>query len=106
FFQANAGRRFRNVTGVQTCALPICGPGHLADLSQYSASIVGARSCTTYGADISRDIAADLSAHRITVISGAAYGIDAFAHRGAQIGRASCRERMCVEEYESSYNEA
>ena len=70
------------VTGAPL-GLWVRGPGHLADLSQYSASIVGARSCTTYGADISRDIAADLSAHRITVISGAAYGIDAFAHRGA-----------------------
>lgn len=59
------------------------GPGNLAELSQFSASIVGARSCTTYGADTARDIAANLSASNITVISGAAYGIDAFAHRGA-----------------------
>src|SRR5208283_5712138 len=27
FFQAEDGIRDRDVTGVQTCALPICGPG-------------------------------------------------------------------------------
>src|SRR5699024_11405140 len=29
FFQAEDGIRDRNVTGVQTCALPICGEHHL-----------------------------------------------------------------------------
>lgn len=59
------------------------GNGDLTELSQRSVCIVGARSCTTYGADMSRDLAAELSASNIHVISGAAFGIDAFAHRGA-----------------------
>src|SRR5699024_12024827 len=31
FFQAEDGIRDRNVTGVQTCALPICDPGEKGD---------------------------------------------------------------------------
>src|SRR5207249_9662461 len=31
FFQAEDGIRYRNVTGVQTCALPICGHGPAED---------------------------------------------------------------------------
>src|SRR5207249_5394072 len=36
FFQAEDGIRDRNVTGVQTCALPICGPSTLAIRSEAS----------------------------------------------------------------------
>ncbi len=44
---------------------------------------MGARSSTAYGDDVAADIAAGLTDAAITVISGAAYGIDAAAHRGA-----------------------
>lgn len=70
------------VTG-SPLGLWVHGGGDLAQLSNHSAGIVGARSCTTYGADIARDLSADLSRSDTTIISGAAYGIDAFAHRGA-----------------------
>jgi DNA processing protein len=46
-------------------------------------SVVGARSCTTYGAEVAGDLGADLADRGWTVVSGAAYGIDACAHRGA-----------------------
>ena len=59
------------------------GPGRLAQLVERSVAVVGARDCTTYGAECASDLAADLSAVGWTVVSGAAYGIDGCAHRGA-----------------------
>ena len=48
-----------------------------------SVAVVGARACTDYGAQVAGDIAADCADRGIAVVSGAAYGIDAAAHRGA-----------------------
>jgi DNA processing protein len=48
-----------------------------------SVAVVGARACTEYGAQVAGDIAADCADRGIAVVSGAAYGIDAAAHRGA-----------------------
>lgn len=45
--------------------------------------IVGARACTSYGAQIAQDIAAQLAKVGFTVVSGAAKGIDTNAHIGA-----------------------
>ncbi|MET1036625.1 MAG: DNA-processing protein DprA [Aeromicrobium sp.] len=59
------------------------GGGHLAALADESVAIVGARDCTTYGAECASDLGADLTDAGWTVVSGAAYGIDACAHRGA-----------------------
>ncbi|MDQ3155868.1 MAG: DNA-processing protein DprA [Actinomycetota bacterium] len=59
------------------------GKGDLAQLTELSVAIVGARDATTYGAEIAADLAADVSDSGMTVVSGAAYGIDACAHRGA-----------------------
>ncbi|WP_229053729.1 DNA-processing protein DprA [Aeromicrobium sp. Leaf350] len=46
-------------------------------------SVVGARACTTYGAEVASDLGADLADRGWTVVSGAAFGIDGCAHRGA-----------------------
>lgn len=59
------------------------GKANLAQLAQSSVAIVGARDATTYGAEIAADLGADVSDAGLTVVSGAAYGIDACAHRGA-----------------------
>lgn len=59
------------------------GDGSLADLVEQSVSIVGARDCTAYGAEQAAEIAADSASAGFTVVSGAAFGIDACAHRGA-----------------------
>ena len=59
------------------------GRGSLADLAERSASVVGARDCTAYGAEQAAEIAADAGSAGFTVVSGAAFGIDACAHRGA-----------------------
>jgi DNA processing protein len=46
-------------------------------------AVVGARSCSGYGAQVARALSRDLAAARIAVVSGLARGIDAEAHRGA-----------------------
>ncbi len=52
----------------------LCGP---------AVAVVGCRASTAYGDDVAGDIAAGLADAGIGVVSGAAYGIDAAAHRGA-----------------------
>lgn len=59
------------------------GSENLANISEQAISIVGARSSTSYGQRVAADIAAYAAGVGITVVSGAAYGIDAAAHRGA-----------------------
>jgi len=68
-------------------ALWVCGAADLRLLALRSVAVVGARACTPYGEEIARNWAADLAAERWCVISGAAFGIDAAAHRGALAGR-------------------
>lgn len=59
------------------------GAGDIAELTDQAVAIVGARACTTYGAECASDLGADLADAGWTVVSGAAYGIDGCAHRGA-----------------------
>jgi DNA processing protein len=46
-------------------------------------AMVGARRCTPYGREAAETIASGLGAAGVTVVSGAAVGIDAAGHRGA-----------------------
>ncbi|MFB3979314.1 DNA-processing protein DprA [Microbacterium proteolyticum] len=46
-------------------------------------AIVGARAATPYGEAVAADLAAELAASGVVVVSGAAYGIDGAAHRAA-----------------------
>ncbi|MYS22044.1 DNA processing protein [Streptomyces sp. DvalAA-14] len=48
-----------------------------------SVAVVGARTCTDYGAHMAARLGAGLSAAGWAVVSGAAYGIDAVVHRSA-----------------------
>jgi DNA processing protein len=48
-----------------------------------SLAIVGARTATTYGTDLAADLAATVGQGGRAIVSGAAYGIDVAAHRGA-----------------------
>jgi len=58
------------------------GPLRLDRLTE-SVAVVGSRSATTYGTGVAGEIAAVSARAGVTVISGAAYGIDQAAHRGA-----------------------
>jgi DNA processing protein len=66
---------------------PFClwarGPMDLAGITHRSVAIVGARAATAYGERVSRDLADGCTRLGITVVSGAAFGIDGAAHRGA-----------------------
>jgi DNA processing protein len=55
-------------------------------LARPSAAIVGARSCTEYGAHVARRLARDLAFAGAVVVSGLARGVDGAAHRGALEG--------------------
>lgn len=59
------------------------GAGRLDRLSPRSVAVVGSRASTAYGTTVGRELGHDLSEAGWTVISGAAFGIDAAAHQGA-----------------------
>jgi DNA processing protein len=62
------------------------GTASLRLLALRSVAVVGARACTAYGAHVAGEISAGLAERGWVVVSGAAYGIDAAAHRGALAG--------------------
>lgn len=77
---------FHGTTGAPL-GLWVRGVGDLAELCAQSVAIVGARACTTYGAECASEVAGDCADADHTVVSGAAFGIDSCAHRGALIMR-------------------
>ncbi len=60
--------------------------GDLGCLQQPALAIIGSRAATSYGKQISFQLARDLAARGITVVSGMALGIDSESHRGALDG--------------------
>jgi DNA processing protein len=52
-------------------------------LSRPAVAIVGARSCSPYGAQVARMLGRELAAAGLVVVSGLARGVDGEAHRGA-----------------------
>ncbi len=65
------------------------GEGSLSEITHRSLAVVGARSATTYGQRIAHEISVQAAKENVGVISGAAYGIDAAAHRGSLAGQGS-----------------
>ncbi|WP_238146672.1 DNA-processing protein DprA [Ornithinimicrobium murale] len=59
------------------------GPLPLNDVPRRSVAVVGARASTPYGNHVAAEIASGAGARGFTVVSGAAFGIDAAAHRAA-----------------------
>ncbi|WP_079132074.1 DNA-processing protein DprA [Streptomyces nanshensis] len=59
------------------------GAPHLRFWALRSVAVVGARACTEYGVHVAAVLGAGLAERGWTVVSGAAYGIDGAAHRGA-----------------------
>jgi DNA processing protein len=57
--------------------------GELLPEDEWAVAIVGTRRATPYGRQAAEHFATELAAHRITVVSGLARGIDAVAHRAA-----------------------
>jgi DNA processing protein len=52
-------------------------------LSRPAVAVVGARSCSAYGAQVARSLGRELAAAGLVVVSGLARGVDGEAHRGA-----------------------
>jgi DNA processing protein len=59
------------------------GRGEVGTLDTAAVAVVGARSCSAYGAQVARMVGRDLAAAGLVVVSGMARGIDGEAHRGA-----------------------
>lgn len=73
--------------GVQNGVVPLAlwarGEARLDDAVEAAVSIVGARASSTYGETVAGEFAFELSHRDLSIVSGAAYGIDGAAHRGA-----------------------
>jgi DNA processing protein len=72
-------------TGGRPLALWVRGPGQLAALCARSVAVVGSRAATAYGTEVAGDLGFDLAGRGVTIVSGAAYGIDGAAHRSALV---------------------
>ncbi len=59
------------------------GRGDTALLDRPAVAVVGARSCSAYGADVARLLGRELAAAGLVVVSGLARGVDGHVHRGA-----------------------
>lgn len=64
-------------------ALWVRGPGRLGPMCEQAVGVVGARAATGYGVHVAGELGAGLADRGVTVVSGAAVGIDGAAHRGA-----------------------
>lgn len=59
------------------------GAGDPDLLARPAVAVVGARACSSYGAQVARMLGRELAAAGLVVVSGLARGIDGEAHRGA-----------------------
>jgi DNA processing protein len=64
-------------------ALYLRGSGDPELLARRAVAVVGARSCSPYGAQVARMLGRELAAAGLLVVSGLARGVDGEAHRGA-----------------------
>ena len=76
-----------NGRGGAPLGLWVRGAGRLAGTCARSVAIVGSRSATTYGVAVAGELGAHLAGAGVSVVSGAAFGIDQAAHRGALAAR-------------------
>lgn len=63
------------------------GPLRLGEVVEQSVAVVGSRSATTYGTRVAGEIGARVAEAGVALVSGAAFGIDQAAHRGALAAR-------------------
>src|SRR5262245_22330557 len=75
---AQAAKRWR-----APIALWVRGAGRLDELGERAVAVVGARAATGYGEHVAAELGYGLAECGRVVVSGAAFGIDGAAHRGA-----------------------
>ncbi|WP_412566015.1 DNA-processing protein DprA [Streptomyces decoyicus] len=76
-------RQLDDLGDARPVGLWVRGTGNLRLWALRSVAVVGARACTEYGAHLATTLGAGLADCGWTVVSGAAYGVDGAAHRGA-----------------------
>ncbi|WP_405132919.1 DNA-processing protein DprA [Nocardia sp. NBC_01388] len=72
-----------NAGDVPPVALWVRGNRSLREITDRAIAVIGARASTEYGNHVAAQIAGDLAGSGWTVVAGAAFGIDAAAHRAA-----------------------
>ena len=77
------------VEDLATPPIALIAKGNLEALGTNSLAIVGTRNPTNYGARIADDFAAGFVDRQWSIVSGGAYGIDSFAHKGALVAEGS-----------------
>src|SRR5688572_32443168 len=104
FFQAEDGIRDLTVTGVQTCALPICRGRTSREESPASRRHPWIFDCRLAAARGRRRMVCGLPRRTAPRSDRAAAALGAVAHlsTGGEIGRASCRERVEISEVAGS----
>ena len=79
-------QRSRPCCARSTIRRPVCSSAArcgLGLLGEPSVAVVGARACSAYGTAVATELARELAAAGVVVVSGLARGVDAAAHRGA-----------------------
>ncbi|MEU8760929.1 DNA-processing protein DprA [Streptomyces sp. NPDC048659] len=76
-------RQLDDLDDTRPLGLWVRGPADLRGWALRSVAVVGARACTPYGAHTAAALAAGLAERGWVVVSGAAFGVDGAAHRGA-----------------------
>ncbi|WP_367136394.1 DNA-processing protein DprA [Saccharothrix sp. HUAS TT1] len=69
--------------GLEPLALWVRGDADLAAVTERAVAVVGSRAASGYGQHVAGEFGFGLAEAGVTVVSGAAYGIDGAAHRGA-----------------------
>ncbi|MEU9995126.1 DNA-processing protein DprA [Streptomyces sp. NPDC050848] len=80
-------RQLDDLGDTRPVGLWIRGRADLRTWALRSVAVVGARACTPYGAHMATTLASGLAEEGWVVVSGAAFGIDGAAHRGALAAR-------------------
>ncbi|MFJ6747569.1 DNA-processing protein DprA [Streptomyces sp. NPDC091266] len=76
-------RQLDDLGDARPVGLWVRGAANLRIWALRSVAVVGARACTEYGAHLAATLGAGLADRGWAVVSGAAYGVDGAAHRGA-----------------------
>ncbi|MFE9255932.1 DNA-processing protein DprA [Streptomyces sp. NPDC006879] len=89
-------RQLEDLGDARPIGLWLRGRPNLRIWALRSVALVGARACTSYGAHMATTMAAGLAERGWVVVSGAAYGVDGSAHRGAlAVGGATAAVLAC-----------
>ncbi len=83
FYSIEKGEYPKKLRNLRDAPYGLFCKGKLPDEKRFTAAIVGARSCSSYGRSIARRIGRELGKNGVEVVSGLARGVDGAAQRGA-----------------------